>query len=258
MLTRVCGARDWGSGNELTKHLLGQTSQLEVHHVFPKARLYEHGYSRAQVNALANFTFLTKETNLEILDKPPAEYLPIYLAKHPGAVESHWLPMDPELWKIENYEQFLEARRELLAAAANDFLGQLVKGAVPEGQIVVDALQPKGIAPLGGVASQEEEDLLVDANIWVTEQGLPEGEFMFEVVDLATNEPLAVLDLAWPDGLQAGLSKPVALLIDEPFETLEAANAAGFTYFTDVVDFKNYVSTEVLGLEPEAAQPALA
>lgn len=258
MLTRVHGARDWGSGNELSKHLLGQASQLELHHVFPKALLYKHGYTMPQVNALANFTFLTKETNLEISDKAPVDYLPPYLAKHPGAVESHWLPTDPELRKVENYEQFLDARRELLATAANEFLGHLVQGVVPESLVVIDVLQPKHLAPLGGVASQEEEDLLVDANIWVTEQGLPEGEFMFEVVDPATNEPLAVLDLAWPEGLQTGLSKPVALLIDEPSETLEVANAAGYTYFTDASDFKDYVRREVLGLEPDETLLTLA
>lgn len=258
MLTRVYGARDWGSGNELSKHLLGQMSQLELHHVFPKALLYKHGYTLSQVNALANFTFLTKETNLEISDKAPTDYLPTYLAKHPGAVESHWLPTDPELWKIENYEQFLDARRKLLAEAANGFLGQLVKGVVPESAVAVDALQPKHLAPLVSVASQEEEDLLVGANIWVTEQGLPEGEFMLEVVDLATNEPLAILDLAWPEGLQTGLSRPVALLIDEPSETLEAANTAGYLYFTDLVEFKDYVRREVLGLEPGEPELALA
>jgi len=47
--------------------------------------------------------------------------------------------------------------------------------------------------------------------------------------------------------LQPGLSKPVALLIDEPPETLEAANAAGYTYFTDPADFKVYVNADVLG-----------
>ena len=30
--------------------------------------------------------------------------------------------MDPELWKVGNYRGFLEARRELLAEAANRFL----------------------------------------------------------------------------------------------------------------------------------------
>ena len=258
MLTRVYGGRDWSTGNELSKHTLGHMSQLELHHIFPKALLYQHGYARPEVNALANFTFLTKETNLEISDKAPADYLPGYLEKHPGAVESHWIPTDPDLWKIENYERFLDARRELLAKAANDFLDQLATGTMPDAPLVTDALAPKQASLLGGVLGEEEEDVLVETNIWVVERGLPEGEFMFELVDPSTNEALAVLDLAWPDGLQAGLSKPVALLIDEAPETLEAANAAGYTYFTDVAEFKSYVESEVLGLTSDEMQLALA
>ena len=82
----------------------------------------------AEVNAIANFTFLTQETNLEVSDRDPSEYLEEYIQKQPGAVESHWIPMDRELWKVENYLKFLDARRELLAQAANSFLDSLIGG----------------------------------------------------------------------------------------------------------------------------------
>ena len=111
MLTRVCQAQDWGSGLQLKHGMLGPQSALELHHVFPKAKLYRHGYSKSEANALANFTFLTAETNKEISDADPSAYLPRYMKKTPGAVESHWIPMDPELWQIENYPDFLAARR---------------------------------------------------------------------------------------------------------------------------------------------------
>src|SRR5256885_4340935 len=35
-------------------------------------------------------------------------------------------------------------------------------------------------------------------NTWVLGQGLPAGEFMHELSEPDTGEPLAVLDLAWP------------------------------------------------------------
>jgi len=101
----------------------------------------------------------------------------------------------------------------------------------------------------GGVATEKEEDVLVETNIWVSDQGLPEGEFMYELTDESTGEPLAVFDLAWPEGMQELLSKPVALLLDEPPETLEAANAAGYLFFTDVAEFRRYVERDVLALE---------
>jgi len=39
LLTRVCGSKDWGTGVELSFHMLGKLSTLQVHHIFPKAYL---------------------------------------------------------------------------------------------------------------------------------------------------------------------------------------------------------------------------
>jgi hypothetical protein len=102
----------------------------------------------------------------------------------------------------------------------------------------------------GGVAGEDEERLIQEVHAWVAGHGLPEGEFMHELADPETGEPLAVLGLAWPAGLQEGLSQPVALLIDEGRETEEAANRAGDRYFTDAADFWAYVQREVLSAEP--------
>src|SRR5262249_22526131 len=132
MMTRVSRCRDWGSGLELSAHLLGRSARLEVHHIFPKAALYRYSYGRPEVNAIANFTFLTQETNGIVNDREPAEYFEEILRKHPRALESHWIPMDRSLWKMENYGRFLEARRELLADAANRFLQGLLDGVHPE------------------------------------------------------------------------------------------------------------------------------
>ncbi|MFN3503592.1 MAG: hypothetical protein ACK4ZJ_15150, partial [Allorhizobium sp.] len=88
MLTRMTEARDWGTGLPLKNNLLGKMSRLEVHHIFPRARLYEANYARAEVNALANFCFLTKDTNLSISDRRPEDYFPEIEAAHPGALRS--------------------------------------------------------------------------------------------------------------------------------------------------------------------------
>ena len=40
----------------------------------------------------------------------------------------------------------------------------------------------------------------------------------FELADEGTGAQLAMLDLAWPEGLQPGLSTPVAVLLNEPPE----------------------------------------
>lgn len=245
MLTRSAHAKDWATGDELSSHLLGRMSALDVHHIFPKAMLYKNGATKKEANALANFTFLTKDTNLLVRDRNPAEYLEEYAAKNPGAVESHWIPMDRKLWKPENYLDFLRARRELLAKAANVFLQSLLAGSGPEESVITPVLERP--APLIAFSTgSEDEELVQQCNEWVGKQGLPEGEVMYELVDPDSGEAIAILDLAWPNGLQEGLSQPVALLIDEPAEVEEAVNRAGFQFFTTLKAFRGYVKQEIL------------
>jgi len=246
MLTRSAHAKDWATGDELSSHLLGRMSALEVHHIFPKAMLYKNGATKKEANALANFTFLTKDTNLLVSDRKPAEYLEEYAAKNPGAIESHWIPMDQDLWKPENYLEFLESRRELLAKAANDFLQSLLAGSGAEEPLMTPVLERPVREIVQVAGSEDEERVLQQCNAWVAKQGLPEGEVMYELVDPESGEAVAILDLAWPNGLQEGLSQPVALLIDEPAEVEEAVNRAGFQFFTTLKSFRGYVQREIL------------
>ena len=181
MLTRVWRAKDWETGIELSSHILGHLSRLELHHIFSKTRLRKHGYSRPEINALANFTFLTQETNLQVSDRDPAEYVEKFAADNPGVVESHWIPMDQKLWKVENYLDFLSARRELLARAANEFLDNLYAGHIPEKE-VRESIADREAAPIpGGVEDEQEERLIRECNEWVSQQGLPAGEYMYEL-----------------------------------------------------------------------------
>lgn len=245
MLSRVFGARDWGTGVELKSSLLGKLSNLQLHHIFPKARLYEFGYNKPDVNALANFTFLTQETNLSISDRDPTKYLSEVEERNPGALASHWIPMDPDLWDLSRYHDFLAARRERLAKAGNEFLRSLYHGTVPE-QELAKTRPTEAVVP-GSVDSDDELRELIEIADWVLRHQLPEGEFEMELVDQETGNPLAILDLAWPEGLQPGLSEPVAVLLDENSATEEAANHAGFRFFTNGQSFRRYALREVLG-----------
>ena len=111
LLTRVGQARDWGNGLSLKSQLLGNMNKLEVHHIFPRKVLKSAKYRRQQINAVANFCFQTKVTNLRIGARPPEEYFPEIEEKHPDALASQWIPMDPELWKVDGYLDFLRAKR---------------------------------------------------------------------------------------------------------------------------------------------------
>ena len=267
MLTRIGEARDWGLGVPLKQSLLGKMSKLEVHHIFPRKQL-RGKYRQAEINAVANFCFQTKDTNLQIGTSPPSEYFPKIDRKHPGALASQWIPMEPELWEVENYLEFLDARKQLLADAANSFLTDLLHGTRVEEREMLESDQVVSMAPdaaalpvasslPGSVGSEEEEEQLLALNEWVVQQALPEGECLYELARADSGEPVAVLDLAWPNGLQEGLSEPVAVLLNEAPETLAAANAHGFRYFTSVEDFKRHVAHDVLVLDQESGTDGL-
>ena len=244
MLTRMGDARDWGTGLPLKSGLLGRMNKLEVHHIFPKSRLYQNDHKRPEVNALANFCFLTKDTNLQISNRLPEEYFPEVESNHPGVLASQWVPTDPELWKIDNYPDFLAERCRLLAVETNRRMEDLLHG---DTRWLEGAAEPRPMrVPVpGGITNEDEEAELEATNKWIEAQGLPRGQMSFDYTHPDTGEQIAVFDLAWPDGLQAELSQPVAVLLDEGGETLAIAAQAGYRCFTRVQEFRVYVATEI-------------
>ena len=241
MLTRMESARNFCDDIVLTKALLGKGSSLEVHHIFPKAQLYRYGYDKRQVNALANFCFLTAACNKEISKQKPEDYFSKYEGKFPGVLRSQWIPDSDEPWTLDRYPEFLEQRRQLLADAANSALSALRFGSSES-----EAL-PSG--PAGAVTVDDDDGPeLSEADDWAASHGMSRGILGFELGDIADT----TLDLAWPDGLQHGKSEKVALLLNEPAEVLAAASAVGFRCFQSVAEFKHYVESEIL-LDDESA-----
>ena len=102
------------------------------------------------------------------------------------------------------------------------------------------------------IASDEEEELILECALWVESMALPPGEIEYELCEEDTGKVLAVLDLAWPDGLQPGLSQPVALLINEEKDVEKVINQGGYLYFTAVDDLKKYIRKEFLATQEEA------
>jgi len=137
IVAKAHGAVDWFNGAPLGT-TYGEAYRIHNHHIFPQRLLYRHGYDseshlhRKIVNEIANRAFLTAQTNLELADKPPEVYLPLVEERYPGALASQFIPMDPTLWKVEHYPDFLEARRQLIARKINEF----IKGLVAEPEVV--------------------------------------------------------------------------------------------------------------------------
>jgi hypothetical protein len=251
LLTRMGKARDWGTGLPLKASLLGKMSQLEVHHIFPKAQLYKRKFKRPEVNALGNFCFLTKETNLYIGNHLPEEYFREVENKFPGALATHWIPNDPDLWRIENFREFLEARKSLLAEEVNKRMEELLHGDTHwlEGPSAVIPIAP---AVGGGITSEEEEEHLEALNDWIEAQGLPRGAMAYDFANPDTGEQKAVFDLAWPNGIQEKLSEPVAVLLNESTDVVAMASQASYRCFTTIAEFKRYVQNEILVLEVQS------
>ena len=250
MMTRIGQARDLYDGLPLKQYELGRATHLELHLIFPRKALYNSGYNRNEVNALANFCFLAQESNHKIWDIHPSEYMAEVAVKNPGALESQWIPVDQELWRVENYREFLEARRELLAKAANEILKSLMFGphdgtAISGLDTSAEPLKQVPIRPVS-IADDEEEALIHEINEWAQSKGLSAGIIGYEFADPITGEQLAMFDLAWPEGVQSELSAPVAVLIDEDQDVLIAANRHGYRFFVNKEDFQSYVNNEIL------------
>lgn len=248
LLTRMGESRDWGTGLPLKAHLLGKMNRLEVHHIFPKARLYKakgQDFRKPEVNALANFCFLTKDTNLKISDRLPEEYFPEVEAKHPGALASQWIPSDPALWRVDRFRDFLEARKGLLADELNRQMEWLLHGDTRWlASVTSRPIESGGV--VGGISNEDEEAELESLNDWVESRGLPRGHLGYDLADPQNGQQIAIFDLVWPDGLQQELSQPVAVLLNEETATIALASQAGFLCFTDIASFRTYIERDVL------------
>jgi hypothetical protein len=124
------GAVCFTTGMSLRRNM-GSKYQLERDHIFPYSRLKKIGYGEgnrvkyALAQELTNRAILTQVANRAKSNTNAADYLASVKAKFPKALELQCIPEDPDSWKIENYEQFLEERRKLLAMHLNAFLEKI-------------------------------------------------------------------------------------------------------------------------------------
>jgi len=121
-VARKTGAKDWFTGVVLAKDVVGDDHEIQVHHVFPKALLKKAGVSRKDRDEIANLAFLAARPNRKISARPPDQYLAEIADKHPERLEAQRVPMDRTLWRLDRFQDFLAARRELLAQAINNLI----------------------------------------------------------------------------------------------------------------------------------------
>lgn len=136
MLMRRNNATDWGSSPRMPLDEI-EPINTQLHHIFPfnlmindKNALKRHedrGQSlakyREDVNSMANLTFLSQIKNASIGDISPSQYLLNETTRE--IRKAHFIPEDPELWKTENFMEFLEVRSGIIAEAITRFVKRL-------------------------------------------------------------------------------------------------------------------------------------
>ena len=116
-------ARDWCDHNfRLDGKVHGHNAELQIHHFFPGSLLRKHKRGEDVINTFANYTVLSKSSNLDVGTEEPATYM-ARVRVSAGQLENQCIPTDRDLWHIHRYDDFLQERRRLLTEAANRFLG---------------------------------------------------------------------------------------------------------------------------------------
>ena len=100
---------------------MGKPYTLEWDHIFAYSVLKKNGYAQknrlkyALAQEITNRAVLTQTANREKSDQLADVYLKQVQERFPSALGLQCVPTDPQLWKLENYEQFLSERRKMLA-----------------------------------------------------------------------------------------------------------------------------------------------
>jgi len=120
------GAIDWIQkvriGFDKTENVLNEGFYPQWHHFFPKSVLEKNNVNELLINATANITVLTEKQRA--FRSIPEQYINKYKIPE-EQLKQQFIPTNPDLWKVEHYEEFLDARKRQLAEAMNSFLDKL-------------------------------------------------------------------------------------------------------------------------------------
>jgi hypothetical protein len=124
---KKAGAQDWRTGLGLSLTHAGRAHYVQAHHIFPKSIMTKLGFASREISEIANLAFVSGSKNRSISNKTPDVYFPDIIERRGSdALTRQGIPTTPELWKAENFPQFLDYRRAELAQMVNAFLDQIV------------------------------------------------------------------------------------------------------------------------------------
>lgn len=113
------------------------TFRGDIHHIFPRNYLKKRGLPRGRYNQIANYVYMQQEVNIKVGDKAPDIYFKELENQcnggelKYGAIDnikelnknliSHCIPESIFNMNIDNYEDFLEQRRKLMAQKMKNY-----------------------------------------------------------------------------------------------------------------------------------------
>ncbi len=120
-------AKDWiyqdtRIGYDRSENKLNEGFKPEWHHFFPRKFLRERGVDNSKIDALANIAILNEKGNRKFRALPPAIYLrdnKVDMTR----LEEQSIPYEGDF--LEDYDQFLDSRSDVLATEATAFLAGL-------------------------------------------------------------------------------------------------------------------------------------
>jgi hypothetical protein len=122
------GAKDWRTGLGLSLTHAGRAHYVQAHHIFPRSLMTKLGVDSRAVSEIANFAFVSGSQNRSLSNKAPDVYFPEIIERRGlEALAEQGIPTTPELWKLENFTEFLAYRRAELAQMVNVFLDEVVE-----------------------------------------------------------------------------------------------------------------------------------
>ena len=115
--------------------------QSNIHHIFPRKYLQNQGLTRGSYNQIANYVVMQSEINIAIGAKEPSSYFSAVMEQCQNGIlrfgginnlmqlqenlDSHCIPQGMETRTVESYDEFLNVRRNLIAAKIRDYYQSL-------------------------------------------------------------------------------------------------------------------------------------
>lgn len=112
------GILDFYTGGKILLH-----PAINRHHILPRAQF--RASIRSKADTVANIAFIGGDINKAIAHSGPEVYLKTLSKK---VLASQCIPMEENLWRVDQSHEFWEARRALLAESFNEFVRNSLPG----------------------------------------------------------------------------------------------------------------------------------